>query len=314
MLFDEELSIPTLNLQLQLSHLIEWQDHWLNPRRLRGSDFLMRWSQGVWSEQRLLGAINTTDEFWAMGYGPSGIAPKDDIRAYELYFERLEKAGLDKIKRPDLLVFKKQDQPTIEQFVKVLGGLHELPFTPEDQPIMQNILSHAILAIECENSLWIAEKMPDYGVQLRPMKRLNGQLGLTKNAIVPTVILKEEDRQRLFDWQVQTKVDIHLWHAFYDLAFGIALSEIENLLQQNLIQPTIQTFQAPSGATSKKTIYKVYYHYAYPLAKSLEPPHMSADFIQDANGHILPYVRFEGGTLILQEEAVAVLQEYANAR
>src|SRR3972149_6918711 len=29
-----------------------WADFLLYPRRLRGSDFLMRWSQGVWSEER----------------------------------------------------------------------------------------------------------------------------------------------------------------------------------------------------------------------------------------------------------------------
>jgi|GEM_PF-4742413 hypothetical protein len=30
----------------------------------------------------------------------------DDVRAFELYFERLELAGLGNIKRPDLLIFK----------------------------------------------------------------------------------------------------------------------------------------------------------------------------------------------------------------
>ena len=38
-----------------------WLEFWLNPRRLRGSDFLMRWSQGQWSEERLMDAINRTE-------------------------------------------------------------------------------------------------------------------------------------------------------------------------------------------------------------------------------------------------------------
>ena len=40
---------------------LKWADFLLNPRRLRGSDFLMRWSQGQWSEERLTQAINSTE-------------------------------------------------------------------------------------------------------------------------------------------------------------------------------------------------------------------------------------------------------------
>ncbi len=45
---------------------LSWLEFWLNPRRLRGSDFLMRWSQGVWSEKRLIEAVNETKEYIAI--------------------------------------------------------------------------------------------------------------------------------------------------------------------------------------------------------------------------------------------------------
>jgi hypothetical protein len=61
-----------------------WADFLLNPRRLRGSDFLMRWSQGVWSEERLTQAVNATGKYFALPYGPSGTAPDNDVRAFEL--------------------------------------------------------------------------------------------------------------------------------------------------------------------------------------------------------------------------------------
>jgi hypothetical protein len=50
--FEEVLSVPQEDVELYLQSIksISWLDFWLNPRRLRGSDFLMRWSQGVWSE------------------------------------------------------------------------------------------------------------------------------------------------------------------------------------------------------------------------------------------------------------------------
>lgn len=74
-----------------------------------------------------------------------------------------------------------------------------------------------------------------------------------------------------------------------------------------MILPTIQTFQAPGGATTKKAIYKFYYLYAYPLAESLEEPKLVSDYVEDKNGHILPYVKFEGGRFKILSEAMSEL-------
>lgn len=78
------------------------------------SYFLMGWSQGVWSEKTLIDATNKEGQFFAIPYGPGGTAPTDDVRAFELYFERLEAAGLGNIKRPDLLIFKNADKVKIK--------------------------------------------------------------------------------------------------------------------------------------------------------------------------------------------------------
>jgi hypothetical protein len=58
--FERILSVSTEDIKLELRGIRElaWADFWLNPRKLRGSDFLMRWSQGVWSEKRLIDASN----------------------------------------------------------------------------------------------------------------------------------------------------------------------------------------------------------------------------------------------------------------
>ncbi|MCC6543186.1 MAG: AccI family restriction endonuclease, partial [Nitrospirae bacterium] len=154
-----------------------------------------------------------------------------------------------------------------------------------------------------------AEKMPAYNSILTPQKRLGGKLGLKKGSVLPTVIIKEEDRMPLRKWQEENQVSIHVWHVFYDRAFGLAFDEAERLIQEGFIEPTIQTFQAPGGATTKKTIYKFYYHYAYPLAVSTEQPVLVPDFIQDKNGHILPYVKFEGGSLEMTQDALNLLKE-----
>lgn len=254
-------------------------------------------------------AVNRTSEFFAIPYGPSGTAPDDDVRAFELYFERLEAAGLGQVKRPDLLIFKTSERLWVETFLAKMGGTEELPFQLEID--LQPLVSKAVVAVECENSLWVAEKMPAFGQAMKPQKRLGGKPGLSKTAVLPTVIIKEEDRQPLKRWQSENQKSIHIWHVFYDRAYGLALDEAERLVENGLILPTEQTFQAPGGATTKKAIFKFYYHYAYPLGISTDSPTLVPDFIQDKNGHILPYVKFDGGSLQLDERAIQILNSIA---
>ena len=83
----------------------------------------------------------------------------------------------------------------------------------------------------------------------------------------------------------------------------------DDLIQSGAIEPTVQVFQAPGGATTKKAIYKFYYHYAYSLGKATEEPQLKAQCLTDKNGHVLPYVTFEGGRFELRSEALDVLRE-----
>ena len=78
-----------------------------------------------------------------------------------------------------------------------------------------------------------------------------------------------------------------------------------------MIEPTIQVFQAPGGATTRKAIYKIYYHYTYPLGISKQEPRLISASIEDKNGHILPYVKFDGGKLKISNEAIGVLDKMA---
>jgi len=312
-LFEVALSVSEEETELLLfgTSLVPWAEYYLNPRRLRGSDFLMRWSQGRWSEERIVQAVNDTGRYFALPYGPSGTAPEGDIRDFERYFERLQNAGLGKTKRPDLLIMRAADKGEVDALVTDLGGLEELPFTAEDDPRMANLIMLAIIAVECENSLWRAKKMPDFGRQLTPQRRLGGKPGLKKSAVVPTVILKEEDRRPLRKWQRNHRVPIHIWHVFYDTAFGISLDDAERLIRSGRIEETRQVFQAPGGATTRKSIYKIYYHYAYCLGETTEEPALAAESITDKNGHILPYVRFQGGKFSLSPKALEVLDTAA---
>lgn len=314
--FELELEVGAVFLDEVLRNppFLSWPDFWLNPRRLRGSDFLMRWSQGVWSEQRLIEAVEATKNFFAIPYGPSGTAPTGDVRAFELYFERLEKAGLGQVKRPDLLIFPVSARAEVNQRVAEMGGMAELPFVVEDDNRIQWLLREALLAIECENSLWRAQAMPAFNTPLKPQRRLGGRPGLQRTAVLPTIIIKEEDRNPLRIWQERRGLPTHVWHVFYDWAYGLAFDRAEELVQQGLTEPTVQTFQAPGGATTRKVIYKHYYHHGYPLSVSTEDPRLLPAFIEDKNGHILPYVTFSGGSLGLLPEGIEELRRATQQR
>lgn len=78
--------------------------------------------------------------------------------------------------------------------------------------------------------------------------------------------------------------------------------------------PQRSSSRRAGGATTKKVIYKVPYHYAYPLGNLAGEVRRVADQIVDRNGHILPYVRFEGGHLHLAKDALDVLDRAQAAK
>lgn len=324
--FEKELCVPMEDWDTNLAAFGDcpWSSFLLNPRRLRGSDFLMRWQQGVWSEHRLKDAVNGTEEFYCISYGPSGVAPHA-VREYELYFEALEAAGLGTEKRPDLLVFRKTDESRVQQLLADdVGAITvpvptespeaKLPFVPETDKAIRELLSLALCAVECENSLWVAKSMPCYGIPLKPMKRLGGKLGLAQGKVAPTLIVKDEDIGPLEQWQTTNGVPIHVWHAFFDMAFGLSLDDALGLIRDGGVKADIQTYQAPGGQISKKAIYKFNYQLGYPVGET-DPanlPTLIADEVQDKNGHILPYVRFHGGSLLLSSRVIGILGQLAS--
>ena len=229
-------------------------------------------------------------------------------------FERLEAAGLGKLKRPDLLIYRNEDRAEVDTLLEQLGGLTELPFTHEDVVEMTQLIKKAVVAVECENSLWVAKAMPAYNKPLTAQRRLGGAKGLAKSAVLPTVIVKNEDLPGLQGWQDKHDLNIHIWHSFYDLAFGVSLDRVNELLEQGLILGREQKFQSPNGTSTTKTTFNIYHHYAYALGETEGDITLIADHIQDANGHIMPFVRFQGGKLKISPDAYKVLNAEAEAR
>ncbi len=264
----------------------------------------MRWSQGRWAEDIVVRAINATGEFWAVPYGPSSVAPSDP-QEMEQYFERLDQAGAVG-KRPDLLILSRLDFETARRHLDTVG-LENIPFTREES--LKFLLSKALIAVEVENSLWVASQMPDYG-KGKPLARQGypDLIGFTKNKKVPIVIIKDEDLEPLQQWEAQRRVPIFVFHVFYDQAYYISLQRAGWLIREGITAPTKQTFYAPGGPTTHKPIYKIWYTLAHLLGRMTRAPEMAAKFVQDKNGHILPYVHFSGGEMALSQEILEELR------
>jgi len=335
--FERNLQITEVDLAFLLSDVFAQVlcKFYLNPRYLRGSDFLMRFSQGRWAEDIVVRTINATEQFRAVPYGPSSVAPSEP-REMELYFERLEKASASG-KRPDLLILGRDDYEAMRPRLDEIGIVN-LPFTPETE--LDFLHSRAIIAVEVENSLWVAREMPDYdkGIPLTELitrkrrfrkpesitrweawaenvRRYCAQSearshlkGFLESAKVPTVIIKDEDLMPLTQWESSFDIPIFVFHVFYDEAYYISLETARELINKGVILPTEQTFYAPSGPTTRKYIFKIWYTLAHPLGTMTREPDMTAKFIQDKNGHILPYVHFSGGEMALSEEILTELR------
>ena len=95
------------------------------------------------------------------------------------------------------------------------------------------------------------------------------------------------------------------------MAFGLSLDAAQALIASGQTEATKQVFQAPGGATTTKIIYKFLHNFAYPLGSAGEEPALLAASITDKNGHILPYVTFQGGSLKLCDEALQTLRGLA---
>lgn len=190
--FDLYLQLPTSELEWQfdrIGHLTP-QDlyFFINPRRLRGSDFLMRWSQGRWSEEIVMRALNQSGRFGVLPYGPSTIAPEDP-RELELFFERMDVIDREG-KRPDLLLY---DNLTFERVrqesIRRLGSMERMAETPSVE--LRDLIVKAQAALEIENSLWVTAQMPGFGKPFSRYIRGKNKGRLKPAGIIPTIIVKE---------------------------------------------------------------------------------------------------------------------------
>jgi len=308
-LFNLYLQLPNDELMWELERApylaLDVVDFVINPRRLRGSDFLMRWSQGRWSEEIVIRALNQTRQFGVIPYGPSTVAP-DDPRELELFFEKMDTINQEG-KRPDLLLYDKLAftwaQTQLEHRLGSIEKMAESPSAP-----LRDVIARARAALEIENSLWVTEKMPGFGKPFSRYKRGKNKGRLKPAGVIPTIIVKQEDIPRLQQWEADFGVPIYVVHIFYDRGYFIKFDDVLALLDSGELGLETQRFTNPDGtAASPKQVVKV----PYILGKefgTVSGPTLSPKTFVDKNGKVMTYVTFSGGDIQLSS---AVFEEWA---
>jgi len=277
--------------------------------QFRGIDFLMRFQQGRWSEDRIIDGINNTSDYRAVPYGISRVYVESGQETKEQYWKKyssIESYG----KRPDIVVFRRDVYDLIK------SKLSEDPtLMTEDE--WAPILKQSLCAIEAENSLWRASKMPDKDLKL-PLPRKS-------NIIAPNIWVKEEDVDRLLSWQQVYNKPIYVVQVFYDLAYA---AKLETILQKvrkikeqksevlrdiemkrlGLIIDTQKYVDSRTGVSQAKEVYRLHPAAAILFGYISGEPSLEAKVLESKSGKIIPYVHFSGGTLILTKD---ILSEWA---
>jgi len=313
------------------------------PPTFRGSDFAMRYEQGRWSEDRIIAAINKSARFRAIPYGRSQVGPKDKatIEEYWERYSQIEGVG----KRPDILILTRADFEEIggqlmggDPLKPRLEGIEDPTLTSDDK--LQHVLERAIAAIEAENSLWRARRMPDFG--RFPVTRAK--------FVAPTIIVKAEDTGRLLAWEKHYVIPVCVVQVFYDLSFIVTLRQIvEGVYQVEAslsgeALPTLgiapvddrtrkreaqrvqrekgvfiseQRFtDSRTGRALSKMLYRIHHCVAIPFGELdlNDQPTPKPEVVEEPNGKLIPYVAFKGGSLILDPAAEALFDKLASEK
>lgn len=263
--------------------------------RPRGVDFLINWSMGSWSEERVLDAINSTGKYVAFRYGVSRVGPFT-FEEFTKYYERLKRAYLHG-KRPDLIVFD----------VDILRGL-----TPSETQLLSNLMDvsngeadpvvkKALFGVEVEVSRWHVGKMIEYQKKHR-----------ATSIIGPTFTIKEEDLRPLITWMKDFSKEVLVVQTFYDRVYAIPFSKALVLIRgtDKGIKP--QGVRKRKDPKTKKVTYFISCLRYGVLFGEFDPtPSIEGGALIDDMGQVWPMINFINGKLNMTEGARKLIDEIA---
>jgi len=261
----------------------------------RGIDFLINWSMGSWSEDRVLEAINDTGRYIAVRYGISRVGPFS-FEEYAKYYQRLRQRVYLHGKRPDLIVF---DLNTYQKLKQELGSIVDnLMDVPDNEA--DTVVKEALFGVEVEVSKWHVGKMLEYQEKQGKRRRKSSIMG-------PTFTIKEEDIKPLIRWVTDFNKEIVVVQTFYDRAYAITFSDVRNLIER---KESIEGVKAEVDKKTKKmTCYISCLKYGILFGEFNPIPSVQGKVLIDEKGQLWPMVEFVDGKLIITEEGLKLLDK-----
>jgi hypothetical protein len=255
------------------------------PPATASEAFLSTIAQGMWAEEKLREAINSTLQFVAIKYGQSRynhelISSKDAWKNYVTrVYAQMSKYG----KRPDLLIFKK-DAITLN-----------LPqdISEECEESIKDIVFRSIAGIECRSSSYYYD---EYNIK-------RGKEGKELS-----ITVKEEDIERLVKWRETYcgSKPIYYVQLFFDKGFLISFDEILNIIKRAKVG-RVEHYRFERDRRTGKTTNFIGISHARVGLIAREYPNVTAHSIKAWDGKVLAIRTPQGGKFELTNEFVQEL-------
>lgn len=231
-------------------------------------------AQGQWAEDKAIETINNHKSLKAIRYGQSRIsfANKEEFMAYWL---KLHKQIQNYGKRPDVLIFIKEDSSDIP-----------LDIREYDEEEVMGLVKRSLAGLECRSSTWLWKT---YREKTRSGKDLN-------------FTVKEEDLEVLDRWRkTYNNKKVYYIQFFFDISFALPFNTIMHLLQSG------REGRDYTLKVDKKTGKKTYF---IPVSKGIkfgdciEMPILDCETLIDERGQVMAIRTPKGGKYVLSEEFV----------
>lgn len=247
--------------------------------------FLSTIAQGMWAEEKLMEAINSTSQLIAIKYGQSRynhelISNKEAWKKYVTkVYSQMSKFG----KRPDILIFRREDIST------------DLPqdISERDEEEIKDIVFKSIAGIECRSSSYY------YDEYVKARGREGKELSIT---------VKEEDIERLIKWRKTYCGSKPLFYLqlFFDKGFFISFDRVLEIIAQAKTRK-IEHYRFAVDRKTGKATHFIGMSHAKVCLIAIEYPKVVAKSIKAWDGKVYAIRTPEGGKFKLNEEFIQEL-------
>ncbi|MFZ8830798.1 MAG: AccI family restriction endonuclease [Thermodesulfobacteriaceae bacterium] len=256
------------------------------PPAVASEAFLSTIAQGMWAEEKIIEAVNSTTQFFAIRYGQSRydgelISKKDAWKNYvtRVYTE-MSKYG----KRPDVLIFKKDG-------IDIKSIPPDISEKPEDE--IRDIVFKSLVGFEVRSSSYYYEEY------VKARGKEDKELSIT---------VKEEDIERILKWRNTYcgLKPIYYVQIFFDKGFYISFDEILNIIERAKITKVKHYRKEKDRKTGKLTHFIGINHAKLGLIAEKSPT-LTAKSIKAWDGKVYAIRMPMGGVFKLTNEFIQEL-------